>query len=137
MNGRLVVWWLLRVGFLACLAAVAWLSLAPHVPVPQGFEFNDKLGHVLAYAALGFTGTALLTVVAKLALSIATAAFGVAMEAAQSEVASRTFELADIGANLVGITLGVLCALVFERLMNRRWPPRPVARRAYAALRTW
>ncbi len=120
MTRRIVLWWLLRGAFCLCLFVVAWLSLAPQVPIPQGFQFSDKLGHVLAYIALGFTATALVSPVAKLALSISVAAFGIALEAAQGQLASRSADLGDVAANLLGLLVGLLVTFAFERQLNRR-----------------
>ena len=120
MRWRLGLWWLLRGAFCLCLLAVGWLSLAPHVPIPQGFHFSDKLGHVVAYAALGFTATALVSSLAKLALSISVVAFGIAMEAAQGQVAGRTADLGDIVANVLGLLVGLCVTFAFERHLNRR-----------------
>ncbi len=120
LRWRLGLWWLLRGAFCICLLAVSWLSLAPQVPLPYSFPLSDKLGHLLAYTALGFTGTALVSSVAKLALSISVAAFGVAMEAAQGHIAGRTADLGDIAANFLGLLIGLLVTFAFERRLNRR-----------------
>ena len=113
------LWWLLRAAFCFGLLVVAWLSLMPQMPIPQGLHVGDKIGHGLAYAALGFTATALMTPLAKLALGTAVIAFGIAMELAQGAVPGRTQELADIGANVAGMLLGILCALLLERFLSR------------------
>ena len=123
MSDRSVLWWMLRVAFCLGLLTVGWLSLAPPAQVSFGFHVSDKLGHLAAYAALGFTATALGSPVAKLALSIAVAAFGIAMEAAQESVVGRSAELADVVANGLGLLAGLLVALAFERLMSRRFVP--------------
>ena len=119
MKGRTYLWWLLRAAFCLGVLVVAWLSLLPQMPFPQGLHVGDKIGHGLAYAALAFTATALATPLAKLALGTAVLAFGIAMEIAQGAVPGRTQELADVGANIVGMLLGILCALLLERLVNR------------------
>ena len=119
MKGRTYLWWLLRAAFCLAVLVVAWLSLLPQMPIPQGLQVGDKIGHGLAYAALGFMATALMTPLAKLVLGTAVLAFGIAMEFAQGAVAGRTQELADVGANIVGMLLGILCALLLERLLNR------------------
>ena len=126
MKGRTYLWWLLRAAFCLGVLMVAWLSLLPQMPIPQGLYVGDKVGHGLAYAALGFTATALMPPLTKLALGTAVLAFGVAMEVAQGAVPGRTQELADVGANIVGMLLGILCALLLERLLNR-WRQRSPA----------
>lgn len=131
-----VLWWLLRAAFCFGLLLVAWLSLATHVPIPAGVHVGDKVGHLLAYAALGFTATALVSTLAKFAMVIAISAFGVAMEAGQATIPGRTEELADLAANSIGLALGLLCALAFERLVMRRLRSRARVRPAYAALRS-
>ena len=113
------LWWLLRAAFCLGVLVVAWLSLLPQMPIPQGLHVSDKIGHGLAYAALAFTATALMTPLVKLALGTAVLAFGIAVEIAQGAVPGRTQELADVGANIVGMLLGIVCALLLERLLNR------------------
>ena len=125
VKGRMYIWWLLRAAFCLGVLAVAWLSLVPQMPIPQGIHIGDKIGHGLAYAALAFTATALMTPRTKLALGTAVLAFGIAMELAQGAVPGRTQELADVGANIVGMLLGIFCALLLERLLNRLRPRSP------------
>ena len=93
------------IGF-GLVAIVIWLSLMPHpiqIPVEQG----DKLGHFGAYATLMFWFAQLDTRHRKrLAYAIGFVALGVALEFAQRLTDYRTFEVADMGANTVGVLLG-------------------------------
>lgn len=96
-------------------AAIAWLSLTPappHVDIAHG----DKLGHFLAYGVLMFwfaflyRGTR-----ARLAYAFLWIAMGVALEFAQRATGYRSFELADMAANALGVLAGALAALSLPR----------------------
>jgi VanZ family protein len=82
---------------------VVWLSLTPHsidIPVEQG----DKLGHFAAYATLMFWFAQLDTRHRmRLAYAIGFIALGVALEFAQRLTDYRTFEVADMGAETIGV----------------------------------
>jgi VanZ family protein len=90
------------VGF-GLVILVMWLSLTPHpidIPVEQG----DKLGHFAAYATLMFWFAQLDTRHRmRLAYAIGFIALGVALEFAQRLTDYRTFEVADMGAETVGV----------------------------------
>ncbi len=89
-----------------CAAAIVFLSLTPSPPDLE-IEHGDKLGHLFAYGLLMFwfcwlyRGTQ-----ARLAYAIAWIAMGVALEFAQGATGYRSFELADMAANSLGVLLG-------------------------------
>jgi VanZ family protein len=87
-------------------AAIVLLSLAPKPPDP-GFEYGDKLGHLLSYGLLMFWFCFLYrernTRLGYAALWIG---MGVALEFAQGMTATRSFEFADMAANSLGVLLG-------------------------------
>jgi VanZ family protein len=87
---------------------VIWLSLTPHpieIPVEQG----DKLGHIAAYATLMFWFAQLDTRHRmRVAYAIGFVTLGVALEVAQRLTDYRTFEVADMGADAVGVLFGWL-----------------------------
>jgi VanZ family protein len=95
------------IGF-GLVVLVVWLSLTPQpieIPVEQG----DKLGHITAYATLMFWFAQLDTRHRmRVGYAIGFVTLGVAMEFAQRLTDYRTFELADMGADAVGVLFGWL-----------------------------
>jgi VanZ family protein len=82
---------------------VIWLSLTPH-PIEIPVEHGDKLGHLAAYATLMFWFAQLDTRHRmRLAYAIGFVTLGVALEFAQRLTDYRTFEVADMGADAVGV----------------------------------
>ena len=99
------LWWFIGVGI---LSYIVYATLTPHPP-PMPGRFTDKVFHILGYfilagwfvqlykpsrlrhyQALGFIG------------------MGTALEFAQLWVNTRSFDLADIVANILGVVLAVL-----------------------------
>jgi VanZ family protein len=104
-------------GVLWCLA---WPGIALLLLSPLPFAMvsrSDLLGHFLL-----FGGMTLLTVsfartpLQILILATLTVAYGVSLDLAQGYVPSRTFDLADALANLMGGLAGCLGALLLLRL---------------------
>lgn len=94
----------------ALVLFVVYLSLTPHlisIPVEQG----DKVGHVAAYATLMLWFAQLYShVKRRLTLAGALLALGIALEFAQLFTDTRTFEIADMLADGVGVAIGWLAA---------------------------
>jgi VanZ family protein len=91
-------------------AAIVFLSLTPTPPDP-GFEHGDKLGHLLAYGLLMFWFCRLYQVRnARLAYGIGWMAMGIALEFAQGATGTRSFEYADMAANILGVLAGAAAA---------------------------
>ena len=87
-------------------AAIIWLSLTPSPPSIE-IEHSDKLGHLLAYGTLMFWFCQLYAARgARLACAIGFAAIGVALEFIQGALGYRTFEVADMFANALGVLAG-------------------------------
>jgi VanZ family protein len=87
-------------------AAIALLSLLPRAP-QIGIEHGDKLGHFAAYSLLMFWFCQLYRARnARIAYAAGWIAMGVALEFAQEATGYRSFELADIAANSLGVLLG-------------------------------
>ena len=109
-----------KAAFWALLVIVSWLAFAPHPPsaIDTGW---DKLNHALAFGALalsgrfGFPGSRLRV----LGIAAALLAFGLAIEAIQSFIPSRSADLKDVLADLVGIAFGLLAAALAARLKGR------------------
>lgn len=108
--------------WLAMIATVIVVSLAPPPPMPRAIPASDKLGHVLAYFALMAGAVQLFSArTALLAIAALLAALGLGLEYAQGALtASRRFELLDALANGVGILAG----LALARTPAARWLQR-------------
>ena len=98
----------------AWAAAIVYFSLAPGLP-ESGVAGGDKLAHFLAYAGLTFWFSQFYFHSARLACALGFAAMGVALEFAQGALGYRSFELADMAANALGVLVG-LAAARFVRL---------------------
>jgi glycopeptide antibiotics resistance protein len=98
---------------------IVWLSLTPSPPKVD-FEASDKVGHVLAYAALMFWfsqihfSTSLRLIHAAIFLLM-----GVGLEVLQGMSGLRSYELLDMLANAAGVILGWLAARVLPPLLPR------------------
>lgn len=87
-------------------AAIVFLSLTPRPPRIE-VEHGDKLGHLLAYGLLMFWFCFLYRYRhTRLAYGIGWIAMGVALEFAQRATGTRSFEVADMIANSLGVLLG-------------------------------
>jgi VanZ family protein len=95
----------------AWVAAVVYLSLMP-APLKVDLEGGDKLGHFFAYAALAYWFCQFYFHRTRLAYLLGFVAMGVAIEFAQRATGYRSFELADMAANTVGVAAGWGAALL-------------------------
>ena len=87
-------------------AAIVFLSLTPRPPRIE-VEHGDKFGHLLAYGLLMFWFCFLYRYGhTRLAYAIGWIAMGVALEFAQRATGYRSFEVADMIANSLGVLLG-------------------------------
>jgi len=87
-------------------AAIVFLSLTPSPP-DTGVEHGDKLGHLLAYGLLMFWFCFLYRYrYTRLAYGIGWIALGITLEFAQGATGYRSFEVADMAANSLGVLLG-------------------------------
>ena len=95
------------------LVVVTYLALTPKPLV--GLESGlDKVGHLLAFTALGFTGY--LGFPTRTALPFALLAYGGLIEVLQLFVPGRSAEWGDLLADGIGIGVGIgLAALVITR----------------------
>lgn len=100
------------------VAAVVLLSLWPDLPqVDVGLTFIDKFGHASAYAALMAYFGFIYRRRSHATIFVLLTLLGIALEFAQWWSGKRMFELYDIGANVLGITLGLVFirAIAFRR----------------------
>jgi len=117
-----------RVAFLATLVAVTWYSWLPSEKTPQ-VDMSDKVTHALAYGALCAIGMLAFTNGRhRLYLVPALVAWGAMVEFGQRLVPGRSFELADMAAN----ALGVAAMYVLGRLLQR-WSRGPRGQASYPA----
>ena len=89
----------------AWAAAIVLFSLAPGLPA-TGVEGGDKLAHFLAYAALAYWFSQFYFHSSRLAYALGFIAMGVGLEFAQGALGYRSFELADMAANALGVLAG-------------------------------
>jgi VanZ family protein len=89
----------------AWAAAIVFFSLAPGLP-ESGVEGGDKLAHFLAYAALAYWFSQFYFQRTRLACALGFIAMGVGLEFAQGALGYRSFDLADMAANTLGVLAG-------------------------------
>ena len=100
--------WLLLGWILVVL--VIYLSLAP-ISMDLKMEQGDKISHVLTYLVLmSWFANLYETPISRMCLAVGFLALGIALEFAQGLVGYRSFEVADMGADAVGVVLGWLLA---------------------------
>ncbi len=98
-------WWL-ALGWV-WVATVIYLSLTPRPPEIDVIA-GDKIGHVLAYAFLMLWFAQLYRPrLIKFAIALGLVGLGIAIEFAQEQTGYRAFELADMGADVVGVAIGL------------------------------
>ncbi len=103
-------WWI--AGGVVMALAIVTLSLLPAADLPS-VQLWDKFEHALAYFALAawFGGVARPQRYLRVALALVV--LGIAVEFAQGAMGvGRTSDLHDVYANVVGIALGLLVALL-------------------------
>ncbi|WP_236614319.1 VanZ family protein [Stutzerimonas azotifigens] len=108
--------------FLAVLAIILFTGLKPE-PVPQVFDQQDKLHHLLGFAALAFSvrlAFPSLRLLWTVALCLAAA---IMIELAQGYQPHRDASVADMVANTLGVAVGCVCLSVGRRLYDR-WARR-------------
>ena len=128
-----------RVVFLTLLAYVALASLTPSpetvTPDPAWLreianicfgspDHSDKIGHMLAYAALGFFGAASRFLPSRYSWLVVLflAAYGVGLERLQGLGGVRSQSWLDALANISGAVVGVAALLVMAALWRRIMP---------------
>lgn len=96
---------LLKAAFWSLCVVIAILALVPQDPTQQPlFALADKIVHAAAFLILGLAG--LYAYPARLlSIALLLIALGGGIEIAQGHVASRSQELADFYADLIGIAI--------------------------------
>ncbi len=95
---------------------VVWLSLTTN-PDPLNIQYNDKAGHLLAYATLTFWFGQLYS--RRLVVVLACLALGGGMELLQGLTDYRDMSLADMFANSCGVGLGWLLTRLAPGFFSR------------------
>jgi VanZ family protein len=117
-----------RLAWGVSVVIVATLSVLPASSRPVAFleEFGlgDKLEHALAYAVLGFLPTLVESRRRLLGYLLFSGALGIALEFLQRFSPGRTFDYADMAADLMGLVVGCLIASQFRRLVPLEWRSR-------------
>ena len=109
---------------LLLIVVVSYLALTP-VP-PPSIDFGwDKLNHVLAFGALGFSASLSCPVSrrVRLLLFFLLFGFGGLIEFLQQYVPGRCGEWVDLFADSVGIVLGAIIAAWVVRTVSGKAPP--------------
>jgi len=89
--------------FAAAIVILSLIPAPPDIDVPHG----DKLGHMAAYSLLTFWFCWLYPAwKTRIAYAAGWIAMGVALEFAQGATGYRSFEVADMAANSLGVLLG-------------------------------
>lgn len=105
--------------FLAVLAVILFTGLRPE-PVPQVFDQQDKLHHLLGFAALMFTLRLAFPQWRVFWAISASLAAAVMIELAQSLMPNRWASLGDMLANTLGVLLGWGCSYLAYQWYLRR-----------------
>lgn len=104
-----------RVAFPAALAAVTWYSWLPSDKTPK-MSISDKVTHAVAYGGLCAIGLLAFTNGRhRLFLVPALVAWGAMVEFGQRFVPGRSFELADMAANALGVAAMYLLGRALQR----------------------
>jgi VanZ family protein len=98
---------LLRTTSIIALVAVFLLALLPPPPVPEVMNSQDKLGHFMAFVALGLLGLSTWPRHATV-LVVALLAYGALIEVAQMLTTLRQAELLDWFADAAGVGTAVV-----------------------------
>jgi len=98
----------------AWVAAIVYLSVAP-TPPKIDLEGSDKAGHLFAYALLAFWFCLFyLDARTRFFYMAGFVSMGIGLEFVQGALGYRSFELADMAANTLGVAAGWGCALIFR-----------------------
>ncbi len=113
-----------RTALVALVLVIGWLALSPRPPAGADLGW-DKLNHAGAFAALA--AAAYLSLRAARGRPVALSAllaYGGLIEMAQTFVAGRHGEWADLLADAVGIALGACLAAALTAMAQPPTPPR-------------
>jgi VanZ family protein len=102
----------------AWVVAIIYLSVTPSPPqIPV--ESGDKVGHFLAYGVAAFWFSLFYKRKGAFLHGLGLIALGIALEFVQRRLGYRSFEVADMAADAIGVAAG--CGLTLWFLAHRRW----------------
>jgi VanZ family protein len=96
----------------AIVAAIIWLSLTPSPPQVD-VPYSDKIGHLASYGVLMSWFCQLYRT--RIFYAAGFILMGVALEFVQRELGYRSYEVADMLANALGVLLGWGVALLLPK----------------------
>lgn len=100
----------LSIGWLL-IALIVYLSLTPHPINAPHFHNSDKVGHLLAYAALmGWFSQIYRHASQQIKIAMALVGLGITMEFLQGLTHYRMFDYVDMLANSLGVLIGWVVA---------------------------
>ena len=90
------------------VALVIYLSLTPHPPELSVMS-GDKIGHTIAYLFLMLWFAQIYrSLSTRMRIAMGLVILGIAIEFAQEQTGYRRFEVADMGADAIGVAIGWL-----------------------------
>lgn len=98
------------------VTAIVWLSVTP-APPQVDMAYGDKLGHLVAYGVLMFWFCQLYRT--RVYYAAGFILMGVALEFVQRELGYRSYDVADMLANALGVLLGWGVALLLPKPLLR------------------
>jgi VanZ family protein len=94
------------------IGLVVYLSLTPHPLNLFSFPDSDKLEHFMAYGSMALWFCQIyLSMRSRMIVLVALIGLGVGLEFVQGWTGYRTFDVRDMAANTVGVSLGYILAL--------------------------
>lgn len=122
--------WLFVLPLFGASGVLFWLSSIPDFSTPDlGFSWQDKIYHAVAYFVYGLAAqvavvgwsTASTSLRAQAAATILIGAlYGLSDELHQTMVPGRDGSLADLAADVIGVTASVILLPAVRRLLRRR-----------------
>ena len=100
----------------AIVAAIVWLSLTPAPPQVE-VAYGDKIGHLVGYCVLMFWFCRLYRT--RIFYAAGFILMGVGLEFVQRQLGYRSYEVADMIANTLGVLLGWGVALLLPKPLLR------------------
>ncbi|MET4699309.1 VanZ family protein [Constrictibacter sp. MBR-5] len=113
---------LARAAFVVAALVVVVGSLTPAAEMPE-IEVSDKIQHFAAYAGLAFLAKIAWRPPGFLGWPLASVVIaGPAIELLQSLVPGRSASVGDAVADVIGVGIGVICAVAVRRLLPASSP---------------